>query len=64
MANQTRWYKRDPNAALEGMAVLTLEERGAYNTVLDLIYTHDGSVDDDDRYTELVPLVCTDSPRR
>jgi len=41
MANQTRWYKRDPNAALEGMAVLTLEERGAYNTVLDLIYTHD-----------------------
>ena len=27
-----RWYKRDPDAALNGMAVLTLEERGAYNT--------------------------------
>lgn len=50
MANQIRWYKRDPNAALEGMAVLTLEERGAYNTVLDLIYSHDGKVDDDDRF--------------
>lgn len=50
MANQIRWYKRDPNAALEGMAMLTLEERGAYNTTLDLIYSHDGKVDDDDRY--------------
>lgn len=48
--NHIRWYKRDPNAALEGMAVLTLEERGAYNTILDLIYSHDGSVDDDDRF--------------
>jgi uncharacterized protein YdaU (DUF1376 family) len=45
-----QWYKRDTAAALEGMACLTLEERGAYNTVLDLIYLHDGSVDDDLRY--------------
>lgn len=45
-----RWYSRDPNAALTGMANLTLEERGAYNTVLDLIYTHDGAVDDDPRF--------------
>lgn len=45
-----RWYKRDPNAALAGMMELTLEERGAYNTVLDLIYSHDGSVDDDERF--------------
>lgn len=50
MANKVRWYKRDPNAALEGMACLALEERGAYNTVLDLIYTHDGSLDDDDKF--------------
>jgi uncharacterized protein YdaU (DUF1376 family) len=50
MANLLRWYKRDHNAALEGMAVLTLEERGAYTTVLDLIYAHDGSVDDHDRF--------------
>lgn len=45
-----RWYKRDPDAALAGMMELTLEERGAYNTVLDLIYARDGLVDDDDRF--------------
>ena len=45
-----RWYKRDPDAALAGMAELTLEERGAYNTVLDLIYSQEGKLKDDDRY--------------
>lgn len=50
VANQIRWYKRDPNAALEGMAILTLEERGGFNTVLDLIYSHDGKIVDDDRF--------------
>ena len=45
-----RWYKRDPDAALAGMAELTLEERGAYNTVLDLIYSMEGNLKDDDRY--------------
>jgi len=45
-----RWYKRDPDAALAGMAELTLEERGAYNTVLDLIYSTAGDLRDDDRY--------------
>lgn len=33
-----KWYKRDPAAALEGMIGLTLEERGAYNAVIDLCY--------------------------
>ena len=50
MANQTKWYKRDPLAALDGMSELSLEERGAYNTVLDLIYARDGKVLDDDRF--------------
>jgi hypothetical protein len=45
-----RWYKRDPDAALGGMMGLTLEERGAYNTVLDLIYSHDDRLVDDDRF--------------
>lgn len=45
-----KWHKRDHNAALSGMMALTLEERGAYNTILDLIYTHDGAVDDDERF--------------
>lgn len=45
-----RWYKRDPDAALAGMAELSLEERGAYNTVLDLIYSREGNLPDDDRF--------------
>jgi uncharacterized protein YdaU (DUF1376 family) len=44
------WYKRDPNAALGGMMGLTLEERGAYNTVLDLIYSRDDNLPDDDHF--------------
>jgi uncharacterized protein YdaU (DUF1376 family) len=41
-----KWHKRDHNAALRGMMNLTLEERGAYNTILDLIYAHDGALED------------------
>ena len=33
-----KWYKRDPSAALAGMIGLTVEERGAYNAVIDLAY--------------------------
>jgi uncharacterized protein YdaU (DUF1376 family) len=44
-----RWYKRDPDAALSGMSMLTLEERGAYNTILDLIYSREGNLPDDER---------------
>lgn len=44
------WYKRDPRAALTGMMELTLEERGAYNTVLDLIYDRAGDLRDDERF--------------
>lgn len=43
-----QWYKRDPSAALTGMAVLTLEECGAYNIILDLLYARDGNLPDDD----------------
>lgn len=45
-----RWYKRDPKDALDGMLMLSLEERGAYNTVLDLIYANDDRLVDDDRF--------------
>jgi uncharacterized protein YdaU (DUF1376 family) len=44
-----KWYKRDPRAALTGMRGLSLEERGAYNTILDLIYCHDGALEDNSR---------------
>ena len=42
-----KWYKRDPRAALIGMMGLTLEESGAYNKILDLIYVNDGALSDD-----------------
>lgn len=45
-----RWYKRYPDEALGGMAELTLEERGAYNTVIDLIYARDNNLPDDDKF--------------
>lgn len=43
-----KWYKRDVQAAREGMRLLSLEERGAYNTILDLIYETDNRLHDDD----------------
>jgi len=52
------WYKRYPNDALNGMAMLTLEECGAYNRVLDLLYIHDGALRDDE--TELARMVHCD----
>src|SRR5215813_13188067 len=43
-----KWYKRDPDAALSGMAELSFEECGAYNRLIDLFYSRDGHVPDDD----------------
>jgi len=43
-----KFYKRDPDRALSGMYELTLKQRGAYNSILDLLYSRDGDVDDDD----------------
>lgn len=44
-----KWYKRDPAAALEGMLGLSGEERGYYNTLLDLLYARapNGDVTDE-----------------
>lgn len=50
---QIKWVKRDPDAALVGMAQLTLEQRGAYQTIQDLIYSRDGDLPDDEH------LLCT-----
>lgn len=44
-----KFYKRDPDRALAGMSELTLKQRGAYNSILDLLYSRDGDVPDDDR---------------
>jgi uncharacterized protein YdaU (DUF1376 family) len=44
-----KFYKRDPDRALAGMNELTLKQRGAYNSLLDLLYSRDGDVPDDDQ---------------
>lgn len=33
------FYRRNPNDALAGMVGMTLEERGVYNTIIDLLYS-------------------------
>lgn len=44
------WHPREHRKALDGMLSLTLEERGAYNTCLDLIYDRQGPIPDDMRW--------------
>ena len=44
-----KFYKRDPDRALAGMAALSAEQRGAYNSLIDLLYSRDGLVRDDDQ---------------
>lgn len=44
------WHPREHRAALDGMLMLTLEERGAYNTLLDLIYDRGAPIPDDARW--------------
>lgn len=43
------WYKRNPKDALNGMMKLTLEEKGAYNVVLDMLHLDGGPIEDDER---------------
>lgn len=44
------WYKRDIRAAIRGMTSLTLEERGAYNTIIDHQYLMGRGLADNDAY--------------
>ena len=44
-----KFYKHDPNAWLAGTAQLTLEQRGAYITIIDLLYCNDDVLIDDDQ---------------
>jgi hypothetical protein len=55
------WYKRYPKKALRGMRNLTLEQRGAYNTILDLIYAKGGPIDED--YPEFAGMFKIDVKR-
>lgn len=44
------WHPRYHRAFLEGTQRLTLEERGCYTTILDLIYDRGGPIPDDARW--------------
>lgn len=44
------FYRRDPGAALAGMAGMSLEERGVYNTIIDLLYLTWRPVEDNRAY--------------
>jgi uncharacterized protein YdaU (DUF1376 family) len=45
-----KWYKHDPDAFIAGTAELTLQEVGTYILIIDLYYSRDGNVPDDDAF--------------
>jgi hypothetical protein len=44
------WHKRYHRKALKGMAKLTVDLRGVYQTLQDMIYDEGGPIDDDEKY--------------
>lgn len=50
MSKRGNFYRRDPARALSGMIGLSLEERGVYNTVIDLLYMTWRPIEDDRRF--------------
>lgn len=44
------WYKREPAAYLKDVQGLSAKEHAVYSVILDLIYTHGGSVNNDPRW--------------
>lgn len=44
------YYKRFPRDFLDGTVGMTLEQKGAYGIVIDLIFSRDGKLPDDARY--------------
>lgn len=45
-----KWYKRDPDAALIGFRGLSHDAKSAYGTIIDLSYSRDGDVPDDEQF--------------
>jgi len=50
MKHGSDWYKRDPQSYLGGVQGLRAKEHAVYSVVLDLIYAHGGSVNNDPRW--------------
>lgn len=55
------WYKRCGADFIEGTMGLSLEEKGAYSLLLDLIYSHGGPIADDARW---LAGICSVSVRK
>jgi uncharacterized protein YdaU (DUF1376 family) len=55
------WYRRYPDNFITGTVALTLEEKGAYSLVLDLIYARGGPIADEPRW---IAGVCNCSVRK
>lgn len=55
------WYRRFPSNFISGTLGLTLEEKGAYSIVLDLIYDRGGPIPDEARF---IAGVCNCSVRK
>lgn len=55
------WYRRFPDNFIAGTVGLTLEEKGAFSLLLDLIYVRGGPVPDEPRY---IAGVCNCSVRK
>lgn len=55
------WYRRFPDNFIAGTVGLSLEEKGAYSLILDLIYVRGGPVPDESRY---IAGVCNCSVRK
>ncbi len=55
------WYKRYPSDFIAGTLALSLEEKGAYSMVLDLIYDRGGPIPDDPQW---IARVCGCSTRK
>jgi uncharacterized protein YdaU (DUF1376 family) len=49
-ARKLPWYKRNPKDMLSATRQLTLEERAAFNDILDLLYLHDRPLADNPRF--------------
>lgn len=50
MSSYRPWYKRYPADFIDGTVGLSLEEKGAYSLILDLIYARGAPIKDDARY--------------
>jgi uncharacterized protein YdaU (DUF1376 family) len=55
------WYRRFPDRFIAGTVGMTLEEKGAYSLVLDLMYVRYGPIPDEPRY---IAGVCNCSVRK